>query len=61
MEANPELHRITFSAIHNGLRRFESGEELAAFIEDNSNIDAQLTSLAGTRPEWLQSSRCLIG
>ena len=41
LEASSELHRITFSAIHNGLRRFESGEELAAFIEDNSDIDAQ--------------------
>ena len=61
LEASPELHRITFSAIHNGLRRFESGEELAAFIEDNSNIDAQTYLSHWNSPEWLQSSRCLIG
>jgi hypothetical protein len=39
LDAEPELHQLTFSAIHNGRKTFESGEALASFIADNSDIE----------------------
>ena len=39
LDAEPELHQLTFSAIHNARKTFESGEALASFIADNSEIE----------------------
>lgn len=39
LNADQELHLLTFNAIHNGRKTFDSGEALARFIAENSDIE----------------------